>query len=304
MNDFESYKVGGGFRMSATGYLLAALFFAGGCIAPQRAVYTPPAQTRPQMSIQEAKRVIPEKLQGVYNSCYERNRYQDVRVTMKGFSYFDPGGVPAFGASANRPMSRSFDFQAINSVGVDYFANWHGVHIVKINKEEILWCGSRSEATLFTDALLTMKYYLTGQILADDAVPFARFQEEARAWRALPVKPALPETVRRSKLLAEDAIKNRKFEEAVDHYEQGLQVAPLWPEGQFNAALIYGELEIYGQAVLHMKRYLELNPDAPDAPAARDQVMIWQAKLPPMPMASPEPDRSHPSEGKARKRSK
>jgi hypothetical protein len=36
---------------------------------------------------------------------------------------------------------------------------------------------------------------------------------------------------------------------------------------------------IYGQAVIHMKRYLELRPDDPDTQAARDQVVIWQAKI-------------------------
>jgi hypothetical protein len=35
----------------------------------------------------------------------------------------------------------------------------------------------------------------------------------------------------------------------------------------------------YGNAVLHMQRYLELVPDAPDAQAARDQIVIWQSKI-------------------------
>lgn len=130
-----------------------------------------------------------------------------------------------------------------------------------------------------SDPVGAIRYYSSGSDLADDAAPFAGFQEEARAWRALPVKPGLPDGVRRSQLLAEDAIRNKSFEEAINRYEQGLQALPLWPEGQFNAALLYGEIGIYGQAVLHMKRYLELRPDAPDAPSARDQVVIWQAKI-------------------------
>ncbi len=54
---------------------------------------------------------------------------------------------------------------------------------------------------------------------------------------------------------------------------------PLWPEGQFNAARLYGEVGMHGQAVLHMKRYLELRPDAPDAQPARDQIVVWQSKI-------------------------
>jgi len=51
--------------------------------------------------------------------------------------------------------------------------------------------------------------------------------------------------VRRFQLLAEDAIRNKSFEEAVDFYEQGLQVLPLWP----------------------------------DAQPARDQIVVWQSKI-------------------------
>ena len=65
--------------------------------------------------------------------------------------------------------------------------------------------------------------------------------------------------------MAEDAINNKEFEKAVDYYEQGLDIEPLWPEGQFNAALLHGELKDYENAALHMKRYLELVP-APGTP--------------------------------------
>jgi tetratricopeptide (TPR) repeat protein len=81
-------------------------------------------------------------------------------------------------------------------------------------------------------------------------------------------------------VLAEDAFRNREFQKAADYYEQGLAIAPLWPQGQFNAAVLEGELETYSQAVLHMKRYLELSPDAADAQSAREQMIIWQSKLP------------------------
>jgi hypothetical protein len=35
----------------------------------------------------------------------------------------------------------------------------------------------------------------------------------------------------------------------------------------------------YSYAVEHMKRYLALSPDAKDAPAARDQMYVWEGKL-------------------------
>lgn len=102
---------------------------------------------------------------------------------------------------------------------------------------------------------------------------------KAEAWRALPQKPALPEEARRFEVLARDAMQNKNFEQAADYYDQGLAVYAVWPEGQYNAAAINGELGRYAQAVDHMKRYLALSPYASDAQASRDQMYIWEEKL-------------------------
>lgn len=114
---------------------------------------------------------------------------------------------------------------------------------------------------------------------ANDAEsPLRKFPQQAAAWRALADKPPLPEEVRVQRLLAEDAVKNKKPEEALGFYEAGLELYPTWPQGRFNAALIAAELGFYADAVEHMQAYLELIPDAQDAQSARDQVAIWQYK--------------------------
>lgn len=104
------------------------------------------------------------------------------------------------------------------------------------------------------------------------------FKEKAKAWRALPAKPPLPESANRYRVLAEDAFKEKDFYKAIDYYNKGLEIYPLWPAGQFNAALICGELKLYTEAVGHMQRYLALVPDAKDAKAAREKIYIWEEK--------------------------
>jgi tetratricopeptide (TPR) repeat protein len=104
------------------------------------------------------------------------------------------------------------------------------------------------------------------------------FHQQAASWSALAAKPPLPEEVRLRRLLAEDAVKNKKPVEALNEYEIGLEFYPTWPEGHFNAALIAAELGDLANAVEHMQAYLELVPNAPDAQAARDQLAIWQHK--------------------------
>lgn len=175
---------------------------------------------------------------------------------------------------------------------------WHNFHGYKIEVDEGLQYESstgwnekhnmipiifpiKSEAEAFAEALSVLKKYAIKEKekIVSEASSFVEFQQKAQAWRQLKAKPELPPEVRRYRLLAEDAIRHREFEKAIDYYEQGLAIEPLWPQGQYNAALLYAEMKEYRDAELHMKRYLELVPDAPDAQAARDQMIIWQSRM-------------------------
>ena len=112
----------------------------------------------------------------------------------------------------------------------------------------------------------------------DTAAPLRTFKERAEAWRALPSKPPLPEEVWEKRLLAENAVKEKRPFEAMNYYEAGLERYPTWPQGRFNAALIAGELGFYAEAMEHMQAYLELVPDAADAQSTRGQIVIWRNK--------------------------
>jgi tetratricopeptide (TPR) repeat protein len=104
------------------------------------------------------------------------------------------------------------------------------------------------------------------------------FPQAAAAWRALSPKPPIPEAVRAQRLLAETAVADRKLAQALYHYERGVELDPVWPEGRFNAALVAAELEFYDEAVEQMRAYLELAPNSSDAQDARDHIVIWQDK--------------------------
>jgi tetratricopeptide (TPR) repeat protein len=106
----------------------------------------------------------------------------------------------------------------------------------------------------------------------------AEFQRKAQRYREMPVKPALPEDVQQCRIMAEDAFSNKDFEKALVYYRKGLAIEPLWPQGQYNAAYLAGELHRYNLAALYMKRYLELVPDAKNANAAREKMYLWKGK--------------------------
>ena len=128
-------------------------------------------------------------------------------------------------------------------------------------------------AAQFAAALTSLHIYSLRPMLSDE-----EFHKQATAWRALATKPLMPDAVRVRRMMAEDAIKTKKPEDALMYYEQGLEEYPTWPEGWFNAALVAGELGRYDDAVDDMQNYLELVPDAKDAQAVRDQLGIWKIK--------------------------
>lgn len=81
------------------------------------------------------------------------------------------------------------------------------------------------------------------------------------------------------RILAEAAYNEKDIERAISHYKTALQIYPTWPQGQFNLALLCGETKDYSSAVEHTQDYLDLVPDAPDARAAKEKLVIWRDKL-------------------------
>jgi hypothetical protein len=127
------------------------------------------------------------------------------------------------------------------------------------------------------------------------------FHPKAAAWRALTTKPPLSPEAKRERILAENAIselgtdlreavahgrgieglpegEKKHLDSAVEHYESALEIQSTWPDGWFNLAMIYAAQNNYTDALDAMKHYLELVPDAPDAQAAREQMIIWEDK--------------------------
>jgi len=108
-----------------------------------------------------------------------------------------------------------------------------------------------------------------------------KFQPVARQYRESRVKPSLPEEARKCKVQADFAIEQKRFEDASDRYADALNICPWWPEGHFNRALILVMLKRpdYKEAVMEMKKYLMLVPNAPDARAAQDKIYQWESMV-------------------------
>jgi tetratricopeptide (TPR) repeat protein len=86
---------------------------------------------------------------------------------------------------------------------------------------------------------------------------------------------ALPEEANKYKVQAEGAVRDKEFNDAADYYAAALKIAPWWPVGHFNRALVLGEAGEYELAQREMKYYLQLVPGAPNARAAQDKIYDW-----------------------------
>jgi len=86
----------------------------------------------------------------------------------------------------------------------------------------------------------------------------------------------LPEEARKYALRGDVLTEEGKFEGAAKEYLHAVQAAPYIAKLYFNTAMIYGELQRHPQAIRHMKTYLNLAPEAPNARAAQDQIYKWE----------------------------
>lgn len=105
----------------------------------------------------------------------------------------------------------------------------------------------------------------------------AKFKEQALRYQAMDPKPQIPEDARRFRVQAESAVADKRFLEAVGKYGKAIEIAPWWAEAHFNRAVVLAELQNFDSAMLEMKRYLILRPDAPDARQAQDFIYTWEA---------------------------
>jgi hypothetical protein len=103
------------------------------------------------------------------------------------------------------------------------------------------------------------------------------------------VKPQLPEDARRFAVQAQGAISDNDFTTAADYFQKALDVAPWWPEGHYQRAILLSGADDYGGAIAEMKRYLMLAPNAPNARAAQDKIYDWERKAPTTATAQPTP---------------
>jgi membrane-associated protease RseP (regulator of RpoE activity) len=149
------------------------------------------------------------------------------------------------------------------------------INIADLQRIVITYAPGETVEVKYAHAGRTKKQSVTlGCMIYAQATPEALL----KSWREMKDRPPIPEIVNRERILAEDSIREGDFFGASYHYMQGLAAYPYWPEGWFNVALVDKEQYQWGIAAEEMKLYLLLRPDASDAKAARESIVLWEDK--------------------------
>jgi tetratricopeptide (TPR) repeat protein len=104
-----------------------------------------------------------------------------------------------------------------------------------------------------------------------------RFKRISDNYQTLNEKPTLSEEQRKYIIQANALNDTRDYTGAIQYYDKAFAINPVsYPSGYYNLALIAGLAGNYNYAILNMKKYLLLLPDAPDAREAQDKIYGWE----------------------------
>ncbi len=108
----------------------------------------------------------------------------------------------------------------------------------------------------------------------------AEFQGMATYYKVLREKPTITEEQRKYIVQANSKNEKKEYQEALDLYKKAIKVNSVsYPSAYNNMALIAAQIQDYWYAILNMKKYLMLVPEASDARAAQDKIYEWEAEL-------------------------
>lgn len=143
-----------------------------------------------------------------------------------------------------------------------------------------LWSGwSQADAQQIADALrvlvLDARQHVDG-ILAEK---YQKFLGLCGAYLDGKATAPFPEEARQHQLLAQDAMGRKDTDKALDEYDAAINAAPCWAQGRYQAAQLEAKVGYYPIAVMDLKKYLLLYPNAPNAQAVRDQILVWNGRM-------------------------
>lgn len=231
------------------------------------------------MEVREAKAVISEKL-AMAKICGSDSKLTPKKITYRpnsiliDFEYEEDGSIKKTNYKYNlRPDD---EIQAGGMMGY-YMA------VTVVNKENssegpCFYWDHEADAVAAGQALRAIQLNMNSHSESNMEASFDQFKLKVPQLLKMARNP-LPEEARKYKVQGDAAFKEKNFDGALNLYGKALEVAPWWSTGYYNRALLLGEDGSYAEAILEMKKYLELKPPATEARKAQDKIYVWESKL-------------------------
>ena len=241
-----------------------------------------------KMSLHEAKQIIQRTDRWYYadgSSVHEQRALE-----------FDPEHMVEYkyAALSTRSVKRALcPYKSLNGTGIEGPGNyphngshwvvygcdnngWNGATCRITGQCMVMYPGDQASTTLAAEAMQRWKASTPAERQQYAVEEKQRFAAVVAQYHQTSSRPEAPEAVRRFQVRAVNAVRDKRYADAINAYEDGLKVAPWWPQGHFNMALLLGQVHYYDEAVEQMQDYLALVPEAANARAAQDQVYRWQ----------------------------
>lgn len=120
-------------------------------------------------------------------------------------------------------------------------------------------------------------YFMRKEILSAEWQRFSNLVAENKS----PAKnKVVSEEQRKYIVQANAATSVKNYDEAISFFKDALKISETsYPNAYYNLALLYAEKKVFDLAILNMKKYLLLSPQASDARAAKDKIYEWEAGI-------------------------
>lgn len=123
----------------------------------------------------------------------------------------------------------------------------------------------------------TIEKQASEQGFADQLAVFKPFADK---YRSMYDKPVMSEDQRKKVIQANVLREQGNFKDAITTLNAALEMDPVaYPSGYANLAFLYERILNYEEAILNMKKYLMLVPDAEDARDSQDKIYEWELML-------------------------
>lgn len=264
-------------KFISTALLLFAVLVAGGCATKSTTTYTPTLEDTRDLSRVQAEKLLLNAIQS--------------EKTCEGPKSLRLASEKLFRACKGNVWTRVYSYADTPLLTVKH-ESFGSFHYSCINAMPIPSRSTNSPAGAYCDFAwygesnyphardFARAWYVLAHTSAVDPAQEAAFERAAQSYRTAAVKPQLPEEAVKYKVQAELAVQQKRFDDAVELYDQALGIAPWWPAGHYNRGLIFGELQDYEEGIRALQKYLKLEPEASNARAVQLKIYQWESLVP------------------------